>query len=70
MGGSTTISDSGEKKNIDPKQLALVGVVLLAALGFGVKTMIGGESEETGFPQLTPSSPTPGENVTKGSYAS
>ncbi len=41
--------DSGEKKKMDPKQLAAVGVVLLIAAGFGVKTMMGGgESGDTG----------------------
>ncbi len=53
IGGAAPMTDSGEKKSIDPKLLGIVGVCLLAAVGFGVKTMIGGEGgDPNDLPQL------------------
>lgn len=56
IGGPAPMTESGEKKSIDPKQLAIIGVGLLVALGFGVKTMMGGE--ESGGDELG-GAPTP-----------
>ena len=45
--GATSIGGSDEKKKIDPKHLAIIGVGLLVAVGFGVNTMMsGGGGEE------------------------
>jgi hypothetical protein len=56
IGGATPVTDSGEKKSIDPKQLAIVGVGLLVALGFGVKTMMG-SGDDTGGGDLNGNGP-------------
>ena len=48
--GATPMSDSGEKKSIDPKVLGIVGVCLLAAVGFGVNTMMSGGGGEDPLP--------------------
>lgn len=51
MGGATPIADSDEKKKIDPKHLAIIGIGLLVAAGFGVSTMMGsGEGESDPLP--------------------
>lgn len=51
IGTGATISDSEEKKKIDPKHLAIIGIGLLVAAGFGVSTMMGsGEGEEDPLP--------------------
>lgn len=51
IGGPAPMADSGEKKSMDPKLLGIVGVCLLAAVGFGVNTMMsGGGSEDDPLP--------------------
>jgi hypothetical protein len=51
MGGATPMADSDEKKKIDPKHLAIIGIGLLIAAGFGVSTMMGsGEGESDPLP--------------------
>ncbi|HEY0074340.1 MAG TPA: hypothetical protein VGB77_09580 [Abditibacteriaceae bacterium] len=51
MGAATPMADSDEKKKIDPKHLAIIGIGLLIAAGFGVSTMMGsGEGESDPLP--------------------
>ena len=38
--------DSGEKKKVEPKQLAIIGVGLLIALGVGATQLLGGSEED------------------------
>lgn len=44
MSTPTIISDEGEKKPVEKWQIALIGVALLLGVGFGVRSMIGGET--------------------------
>lgn len=62
--GKAPMGDTEEKKKIDPKHLAIIGVGLLVALGFGAKTMMGSGSEgetlpEGGFAAPTKAPPNP-----------
>lgn len=64
--GAAPMSDSGEKKKVEPKQLVIIGVALVVLLGLGAKMMIGGGdappdvlSMETGKPKATTPPPAP-----------
>ena len=75
-GAATVMGDSGDKKKADPKQLAIIGVGLLVALGFGAKMMLGGgEEKEEILPTFTstktgtgtpPPTPTTSEPINTG----
>lgn len=52
-----TADEGGEKKKIEPKQLAIIGVGLLVLLGVGAKTMLGGGEPEADELEITTGAP-------------
>jgi hypothetical protein len=66
-----TMDDAGDKKKIEPKQLAIIGVGLVVALGFAAKTMMGsGAAPEDVMPDISATGSSGGSSTTTTSTSS
>jgi hypothetical protein len=54
MSTPAMISDEGEKKPVEKWQIALIGVALLLGVGFGVRSMMGGDPTVEELPLTAP----------------